>query len=86
MLKRRCRLIYKKCECQLRDIKYMIMASVFLHNQWISMNDPCKPIRSLSVEQFELLDVETSRIDNRQSKQRSSETFDVVCNWLWNNH
>lgn len=44
MLKRRWRRIYKKCKCQLRNIKYMIMASVFLHNQCISMNEPWKPI------------------------------------------
>ena len=50
MLKGRWRLIYENYDCQLKNIKYIIMADVFLHNPSISMNDTYQPRWRHSVE------------------------------------
>ena len=50
MLKGRWRLIYENYDCQLKNIKYIIMADVFPHNPSISMNDTCKPRWRHSIE------------------------------------
>ena len=41
ILKGHWHLIYKKCECKLHNIKYVIMVVVPLHNFCIHTNDPC---------------------------------------------
>ena len=61
MLKGRWRLIYKKCECKLYNVKYVIMAGVLLHNICIHRNDPCKPRWRLDVDHLELVDIQTER-------------------------
>ena len=62
------------------------MAAVFFHNLCISVNKPCRRRWNLSVKKLDLPDVETSWIDDRQSKERGSETGDVNCDYLWRNH
>lgn len=39
-VKSRWRLLHKKCQCKLYNIKYVIMAGVLLHNICIHRNDP----------------------------------------------
>ena len=41
MLKSRWRIIYKKAESKVFSLKYIIMASVMLHNFCIAKHDPC---------------------------------------------
>ena len=41
MLKGRWRLIFKKCESKMHNVKYVIMACVLLHNLYIARQDPC---------------------------------------------
>ena len=43
MLKGRYRILYKKTECRLKNLKYVIMACVMLHNLCISVRDTCLP-------------------------------------------
>ena len=43
MLKGRFHILYKKTECRLFNLKYIVMASVMLHNLCIDVNDPCLP-------------------------------------------
>ena len=40
MLKGRCRLTYKKCECKLYNVWYAIMTAAVLHNICVYRNDP----------------------------------------------
>ena len=39
----RWRLTYKKCECKLYNVRYVIMAAAVLHNTCIYRNDPRNP-------------------------------------------
>ena len=43
MLKGRWRILYKKTECRMFNLKYVIMACIMLHNLCISRKDPCEP-------------------------------------------
>ena len=43
MLKGRFRILYEKTECRLKNLKYVIMACVMLHNLCISGRVPCLP-------------------------------------------
>ena len=58
MLKGRWGIFYKKCECKLYNIKYVIMAVVLMHNICIHRNDPCKPRWRLNVDDIELIETE----------------------------
>ena len=50
MLKGRWRILYKKTECDLDNIKLIIMSRILLHNICIHQNDPCKPRWRLEVK------------------------------------
>ena len=54
MLKRRWRILYKKAESKVFNLKYIVMACVVLHNFCITKHDPCNPRWRLSVEELEL--------------------------------
>ena len=43
MLKEHFRIFYKERECRLFNLKYIVTASVMLHNLCIDVNDPCLP-------------------------------------------
>ena len=55
MLKARFCILYKKTECQLFNLKYIVMASVMLHNLCIDVNDPCLPRWRLHVKNISLI-------------------------------
>ena len=80
MLKGRWRVLYKKTECRLDNLKYVIMCCIMLHNFCISTNDPCKPRWILAVEELSLHEKETERSEN---KQQSDLVRMNVSNWLW---
>ena len=85
MLKSRWRLLYKKCECKLHHVKYVIMSAVILHNICIYNNDPCQPRWRLDVKQIQLINGHASRLESAESKRLSTETSRKISNWLWNN-
>ena len=68
MLKGRWRLIYKRCECKLHNMKYVIMATVLLHNLCIHTNDPCKPRWKIGVENLEFTDKSVFYKESRNTK------------------
>ena len=43
MLKGRWRFLYEKTQCQLSNLRYVIMACIALHNICIGKSDPCQP-------------------------------------------
>ena len=51
MLKGRFRISYKKTDCRLKNLKYVIIACVMLHNFCISVRDPCLPCWRLQLKQ-----------------------------------
>ena len=55
MLKGRFRTLYKRTECRLFNLKYIVMASVMLHNLCIDVNDPCLPRWRLHVKNISLI-------------------------------
>ena len=54
MLKSQWRILYKKTEMKIYNLKYIVMACVMLHNLCIARNDPCNPRWRLTVEELEL--------------------------------
>ena len=76
MLKGRWRILYKKTECALDNIKVIIMVCICLHNICIHRNDPCKERWRLKVNELNLI---------RGSGQAGdADTIrEVISNWLW---
>ena len=80
MLKGRCRILYKKTEYRLFNLKYIIMAFIIPHNLCISLNDPCEPRWRLAVQEVGLINKEVSPRGNKHlSVLTSLKIFD--CLW-----
>ena len=71
-VKRRFRILYKKTECRLFNLKYIVMASVMLHNLCMDVDDPCLPHWGLHVKN-------TSLIREQVEKQK---TKNLLCELL----
>ena len=72
MLKGRWRILYKKTECKLKNIRHVIMACIALHNICIARDD-------LDIEKLHL-------IRNRGSVEQDRKADQVrerITNWLW---
>ena len=54
ILKGRWRILYKKTECRLFNLHYVIMACIVLHNLCIELADPCQPRWKLEVQELVL--------------------------------
>ena len=80
MLKGRWRILYKKTECRMFNLKYIIMAAM-LHNLCISYNDPCEPRWRLEVPELALFRKDVVR---REDKDMSDLNRLKISNWLWN--
>ena len=55
MLKGRWRILYKKTEYKLKNIRHVIMACIALHNICIARDDPCRPRWRLDIEKLHLI-------------------------------
>ena len=82
MLKGRFRILYRKTECRLVDLKYIIMVSVILHNFYIDVNDPYLPRWRLHVKNISLI---RGQIEKREDINLSDANRSKIANWLWNN-
>ena len=80
VLKGRWRILYKKTECKMHNLKYIIMVSIMLHNLCIEMDDPCKPRWELAVKELELFPKSTGRSED---KCASNLNRMKISNWLW---
>lgn len=79
MLKGRWRILYKKTECTLKNIRHVILACIALHNICIARDDPCKPRWRLQIEKLHL-------IRNRANREQDGEADQVrmrITTWLW---
>ena len=81
MLKGHWRILYKKTECRMFNLKYIIMAYIMLHNLCIDHNDPCKPRWRLEVLQLGLVKRRGSRSENKEMSHLNRRK---IWNWLWN--
>ena len=81
MLKGRFRFLYKKTECRMYNLKYVIMACIMLHNLCISLHDPCEPRWRLKVSDISLMRKTTTR---QEDKNLSDLIRLKISNWLWN--
>ena len=82
MLKGRFRILYKKTECRLFNLKYIVMASVMLHNLCIDVSDPCLSRSRLHVKNISLI---REQVEKREDISLSDANRSKIANWLWNN-
>ena len=80
MLKGRWRLIYKKCESKMHNVKYVVMTCVFLHNLCNARLDPCNPRWKLHVDELSLVEKNIPRTKN---KGQLRETATKIAEWVW---
>ena len=80
MLKGRWRILYKKTECRMRNVKYIIMACILLHNLCIELSDPCQPRWRFEVGEFSLMPKQTGRIEDTAASELNRLK---ISNWLW---
>ena len=64
MLKGRWRILFKRTECRLFNLKYVTMACIALHNMCISVCDPCKPRWKLHVKDLGLMKKHIKRTED----------------------
>ena len=81
ILKGRWRILYKKTECRLHNLKYIITSCIMLHNLCIKHNDPCQPRWRLEVKELSLMTKRTTRVED---KNVSDLIRLKISNWLWN--
>ena len=80
MMKGRWRLLHKKTECRLENIKYIILTCIVLHNLCIHFHDPCKPRWERKIKHLRV----RNRIYGRQQDKNASERNRLkISNWLW---
>ena len=82
MLKGRFRILYKRTECRLFNLKYIVMASVMLHNLCIDVNDRCIQHCRLNVKNISLI---REQVEKREDINLSDANRSKIANWLWNN-
>ena len=82
MLKGRWRILYKKTECKLKNIRQVIMACIALHNICISRDDPCSPRWRLEIENLHLI----RRSGNGEQDYEADQVRTRITNWLWDIH
>ena len=82
MLKGRWRILHKKCDARLYNVKYIVMACVMLHNLCIGRKDPCKLRRKLRVEKITLVN---RNLHRDEKKEKSRKVADKIADWLWTN-
>ena len=82
MLKGRWRILYKKTECKLKNIRQVIMACIALHNICIARDDPCSPRWRLDIENLLLI----RKRGNGEQDNEADQVRTRITNWLWDIH
>ena len=83
MLKGRWRILFKRTECRLFNLKYITMACIALHNMCISVSDPCKPRWKLQLKDLGLM---KKHIKRTEDITESNLNRLKISNWLWMDH
>ena len=80
MFKGRWRILYKKTDVKLVNVKYVTLLCTLLHNLCIAMKDPCKPRWRLSVQELQLDDF---IFDRQENKTESANISRKIVEWIW---
>ena len=80
MFKGRWRILYKKMDAKLHNVKYITLTCIMLHNLCIETDDPCHPRWKLKVKNLELQDKIITRTEN---KHESMQVSNSIKEWLW---
>ena len=83
MLKGRWRFLYKKTECRLFNLRYIIVTCNALHKIFIGRSDPCQTQWRLEVEQLELMEKPLSCAADEEELNLIRMK---ISNWLWIDH
>ena len=83
MLKGRWGRLFKKTECQLSNVYYIVMACIALHSLCIKIFDLCQPRWRLEVNDLDLIPKILRRAED---KRESSLNRLKISNWLWMDH
>ena len=83
ILKGRWCILYKKTECRLFYLRYVIMACIALHNLCIELADPCQPRWKLEVQKLALI---RKQLHREEDMKESALNRMKISNWLWMDH
>ena len=75
--------MYKKTECRLFYLCYVIMAYIALHNLCIELADPCQPRWKLQVQKLALI---WKQLHREEDMKESALSRMKIPNWLWMDH
>ena len=82
LLKGCLRIIHKRCEYKLQNVKCIVTACVLSHNFCIAVGDPCLLRWKLQVEELANID---KRLDRKESNRESNSNAIKIANWIWEN-
>ena len=78
-LKGRFRFLYKKTECRLRNLRYIILACVLLPYICLKVNDPCLPRWKLEVKHLDLIKLkQIGRNENTKASESNRACIDIL--------
>ena len=80
MLKSRRRILYKKAESNVFNLKFIVMTWVILHYFCIAKDDPCNRGWHLCVPELEL---NNTVIKRRANKGETNKNARKITDWLW---
>ena len=83
MLKGHFRILHKKTECRLLNLKYVVMTSVMLPNLCIDVSDPGLP--RWRQEMSKNTNFIREQVEKREDINLSDANRSKIANWLWNN-
>ena len=83
MLKGDWRILFKRIECRLFNLRYIILACIALHSLCISVSDTYKPRWKLHIQDLGLI---KKRIIRNESNVESNLNRMKISNWLWMDH
>ena len=73
MLKGRWCILFKKTECQLFNLCYIVMTGIALHNLCIEISDPCQPRWRLVVDDLDLIQKILRRAEDKRESERERD-------------
>ena len=85
MLKGRWRILFKKkTQCQLFNLRYIVMACIALHNLCIEISDPCQSRWRLEVDDLDLIRKRLHRVENKRESSLNLWKLPTGYGWATN--
>ena len=83
ILKGKWRILYKKTECHLFNLCYVLMTCIALHNLCNELADPCQPRSKLKVQELALI---RKQLHREEDMNESALNRMKISSWLWMDH